>query len=75
MNYLDKLKHLSQRPETDHALQAGDLIEWERAGNQQTGEVDFLHVDETGTQWAFVTQGSSWSAVNVRFAKRLSGGE
>jgi|CXWL01.1.fsa_nt_gi hypothetical protein len=53
-------------------LQAGDRITWQREGSPQNGEVDFLHVDETGQQWAFVTQGSSWSVVNLKFAKRSS---
>lgn len=69
MNYLDKLKHLTQRPDTDHALQSGDRIEWQRADDltQQTGEVDFIHVDDTGTRWAFVSIGESWAAVNMKF--------
>jgi len=65
---------LTQRPETDHALQAGDLIEWSRGGQAQTGEVDYLHVDDTGTRLAFVTIGDSWAVVNVKFVKRMSGG-
>lgn len=76
MNYLDKLKHLTQRPDTDHAVQPGDLIQWTRAdGSMQTGIVDAIHVDDTGTRWAFVTQGLSWAAVSLKFAKRMSGGE
>ena len=71
MNYLDKLKHLTQRPADDHALQAGDLIEWDRAGTMQTGIVDSLYTDETTTRWAFVTlPDGTWAAVNLKFAKR-----
>lgn len=70
MNYLDKLKHLTQRPADNHALQAGDLIEWDRAGTMQTGIVDFLYTDDSATRWAFVTIGETWAAVNLKFAKR-----
>ena len=49
------------------AIQPGDNVEWTRAGSQQTGLVDFMHIDETGTPWAFVTQGEGWTAVNARY--------
>lgn len=69
MNYLDKLKHLTQRLDTDRALQSGDWIEWQRADDltQQIGEGDFIHVDDTGTRWAFGSVGESWEAVNMKF--------
>ena len=55
-------------------IQPGTTITWTRADQVRTGVVDFLHTDDAGQQWVFVTQGSSWSAVNVKFAKRMSGG-
>jgi hypothetical protein len=71
-----KQQALTQRPDTGSTIEAGSCIVWTRGdGSIQTGVVDYLHVDDTGTRWAFVTQGSSWSAVNVKFAKRMSGGE
>lgn len=51
-------------------LVAGDRIEWERADlTVQHGVVDFLHIDDTGNQWAFVTLGKRWAVVNMKFAK------
>jgi len=71
MNYLDKLKHLQQRPEIDHALQAGDLVQWTRAdGSMQTGIVDAIHVDDTGARWGFLTIGESWAALNMKFVDK-----
>jgi len=54
------------------AIQSGDNVEWTRAGQAKTGVVDFIHVDPDGLTWGFVTIGSSWSAVNLKFAKRTS---
>ena len=54
-------------------LQMGDLITWKRAGVKRIGQVDFLHVDADGTVWAFVAEGQSWCAVNVKFATVLGG--
>jgi hypothetical protein len=45
----------------------GGKITWKRAGQTQQGLVDFIHVDDTGTRWAFVTIGESWAAVNLKF--------
>ena len=70
MNYLDKLKHLTPRPDTDHTVQPGDLIQWIRAdGSMQTGIVDAIHVDDIGARWAFVTIGDTWTVVNLKFVK------
>lgn len=55
MNYLDKLKHLNQRPSTGSTIQVGNRIAWDRAGTMQQGLVDFLHEDVDGTRWLFVT--------------------
>jgi hypothetical protein len=69
MNYLDKLKHLNQRSDTDPNIQASSFIAWTRGdGSIQTGLVDYLHINADGTTWAFVTMGENWSAVNLKFA-------
>lgn len=51
-------------------IQPGDTISWQRA-NGITGEgfVDFVHTDPHGQQWAFVSFGEMWAAVNPKFAK------
>jgi len=70
MNYLDKLKHLNQRPVIGPTLQPGDRITWQRAdGMTQTGLVDMVHVDEGGQHWAFVTLEESWVMVNMKFVR------
>lgn len=51
-------------------IQPGDAITWQRAdGSTPCGVVDFIHVDETGTRWAFVTLGEGWVAMNQRVAE------
>jgi plastocyanin len=50
-------------------IAVGDRIEWTRAGQAQQGLVDFVHVDDTGATWAFVTIGETWAAVNLKFAQ------
>lgn len=68
MNYLDKLKHLTQRPDTDRTIQAGAHITWTRGdGSVQTGLIDVVHVDVNGQHWAFVTLGERWTVVNMKF--------
>lgn len=67
MNYLNKLKHLNQPTDTGSTIQAGDRIEWRRAGTVQHGLVDFLHEDADGTMWVFCAQGATWAAVNMKF--------
>lgn len=51
------------------AIQPGDNVEWARAGQAQAGIVNFIHTDPDGATWAFVTQGSTWCAVNVKIVK------
>jgi plastocyanin len=51
-------------------IQPGDRIEWQRADlTVQHGIVDYLHTDADGQQWAFVSIGETWTAVNVTCAK------
>ena len=71
MNYLDKLKHLNQRPDTGSTFQAGNRIEWERADpTVQHGVIDFLQT-YSGEGWAFRTcPDGGWCAVNMKYAKR-----
>jgi hypothetical protein len=73
MNYLDKIRHLNQRPGTDSTIQPGDLITWTRGdGNATTGTVDVLHVDDAGTRWAFCTlPDGRWSAMNVKYIRKV----
>jgi hypothetical protein len=55
-----------------HIIQAGSLITWTRGdGSVQDGLIDLIHVDDTGTRWAFVTIGETWAAVNVKFVKAV----
>ena len=68
MNYLDKLKHLNQRPDTGSTIEAGSSITWTRAdGTVQHGMVDYIHTDAHEGSWAFLTIGESWAAVNMKF--------
>ena len=49
-------------------IQAGATITWTKAGVVQTGVVDFMHIDETGRPWSFVTLADGgWAAVNMRY--------
>ena len=52
-------------------IQPGTTIAWLRAdGTRQIGLVDFVHVDEIGTRWAFVTlPDASWAAISCTFLK------
>ena len=77
--YLDKIRQyeriqaeecLRKQKMADQAptVQLGDRITWTHAdGSHHAGFVDFLHADSDGKSWAFVTQGSEWSAVNMRY--------
>lgn len=48
-------------------VRPGALVSWVRAdGTRQMGFVDVLHVDPDGQEWAFVSYGETWAAVNVR---------
>lgn len=72
MNYLDKLKHLNQRPNTVPTIQPGSHITWTRGdGTAQTGLIDVVHEDADGQPWAFVTLGESWAVVNMKFVTGL----
>ncbi len=52
-------------------VHSGSVIEWTRGdGSAHQGVVDLIHVDETGTRWAFVTLGENWAAVNLTFVKK-----
>ncbi|MEO7863584.1 MAG: hypothetical protein ABIU05_24735 [Nitrospirales bacterium] len=52
------------------AIQTGDTITWLRNGCHQDGIVDFVHTDNTGQAWAFVTLPiGEWAAVNMKFAR------
>lgn len=51
-------------------FQPGSTIAWLRAdGTRQIGTVDFIHTDEIGARWAFVTIGDGWAAVNMKFVR------
>ena len=56
-------------------IQAGAQIQWHRAGQVQQGLVDFIHIDDIGTRWAFVTIGESWAAVNMKIVTLVEGGQ
>ena len=60
---------LARTDNTD--IRDGDRITWTRAGQVRTGVVDFIHVDDTGTQWVF-TAGQSWAAINSKFVRLAS---
>lgn len=53
-------------------IRPGDRIRWTRFDGYQEGVVDFRHVDPDGTCWAFVTVGSGWCAVNLKFAVKVT---
>jgi hypothetical protein len=51
-------------------IAVGSLIQWQRADlTMQTGVVDYLHTDDVGVAWAFVTIGEGWAAVNLTVVK------
>jgi hypothetical protein len=53
----------------DGTIQAGATITWTKAGVVQTGVVDFMHIDEVGAVWAFVTlPDGRWAAINTKVA-------
>lgn len=68
---LQKAPDKVRRVEPLSTVQPGDLMTWQRANGLQSGPamVDFLHSDQTGTVWAFVTlSDGSWAAVNLKYA-------
>lgn len=58
--------------ETPLSIHSGDQIAWPRGGIEQFGLVEFIHVDDAGVAWAFVTEGTSWAAVNLKYARVMS---
>ena len=82
--YLDKIREREPAegvPSTERpppaslpTLHPGSLVCWRRGdGTVQEGFVDAIHVDDTGTRWAFVSlPGGTWSAVNVKFLKEVN---
>lgn len=49
-------------------IATGSFVTWRRGdGSKQEGFVDALHTDPDGQQWAFVSWGKTWAAVNVKF--------
>lgn len=54
------------------SIEPGDSIRWTRSdGSEHHATIDFLHVDEGGITWAFVTVGSGWCAVNCRLVSKV----
>ena len=54
-------------------IQAGSQITWTRGDlTVQHGTVDFVHVDDAETRWAFVTLGESWAAVPCTIVKAVA---
>lgn len=46
-------------------FEPGSTSAWVRAdGSRQIGTIDFIHADESGSRWAFVSIGDGWAAVN-----------
>ena len=49
------------------AIQPGSLVTWTRGdGTRPEGFVDFLHTDPDGKEWAFVSYGKTWAAIDRR---------
>ena len=71
---LELLKKRPQPHDTGSTIRPGSLVTWRRGdGSIQEGFVDFLHTDDTGTRWAFVSlPGGSWAVVNVKFLKEVT---
>jgi hypothetical protein len=48
-------------------IQPGALVTWVRGdGTRPIGFVDVLHMDPDGKEWAFVSYGKTWAAVDRR---------
>ena len=46
----------------------GSYVSWRRGdGSKQEGFIDFLHTEQDGTTWAFVSYGYTCAVVNVTF--------
>jgi hypothetical protein len=54
------------------AIRAGDSITWRGVDDTTRGPgiVDFFHIDQNRTVWAFVTLPDGWAAVNTKYALR-----
>lgn len=51
-------------------FEPGSTIAWLRAdGSRQIGTIDFIHGDDAGTHWAFVSLENTWAAVNLKVAR------
>jgi hypothetical protein len=56
-------------------LSPGNSITWEAEGKQRgPAIVDFIHVSDDGSQWAFVTLLDGWAAVNSRYVLTIKEG-
>ena len=65
---LELLKKKPQPPDTGSTIRPGSFVAWRRGdGSKQEWFVDAIHVDDTGTRWAFVSFGKTWAAVNLKF--------
>lgn len=78
--YLDKIRGREpgervpsiERPQAAPlpTLHPGALVTWMRGdGSKQEGFVDFLHLDTSGKEWAFVSCGKTWAAVDSKLLK------
>jgi hypothetical protein len=75
MNYLDKLKHLNQRPDTGSTIQAGDRITWGADGTLRgQATVDFVQTDPDGSRWVFCSVADGWVAVNANIVTMSEAG-
>lgn len=47
-------------------LHPGSLVTWTRGdGTRQIAFIDCLHTDPDGKQWAFVSWGKNWAAIDA----------
>lgn len=64
---LELLKKRPQPKDTATRVQPGSLVTWTRGdGTRPEGFVDFLHTDPDGKEWAFVSYGKTWAAIDRR---------
>jgi hypothetical protein len=49
-------------------IQPGSLITWDHGG---PAEVDFVHTDEDGSVWIFVSWPGGWSSVNANVVTKV----
>ena len=62
---LELLKKRPQPQDAGSTIRPGSFVTWHRGdGSKQEGFVDFCHVDPTGQEWAFVSFGKAWAAVD-----------